>query len=260
MKAVAHVHTSHSWDSLLSPRQLVRALTAKGVELAIITDHNSFGGALEARAYVAEQGLQLEIPIAAEIRTELGDVIVVVPDGPPPLAESLVRWADLEFETRARGGLIWLPHPYRRHSDDAADRIGAAADLIEVFNSRCDSLENSRAMDLCVRHGKVPTVGMDAHLAREATRWVVDYEPRESILATIGQSPTWSRSVYSKRPDIHAAEAINSLKQIRSQLANRRLNRAFYHVARGGYHTFRIVQTTIADGIRAIASPSPEEP
>ena len=51
-----HCHTSASFDSLASPRSVVRAAAARGLTHLAITDHDRLEGALEARS-IAPPGL-----------------------------------------------------------------------------------------------------------------------------------------------------------------------------------------------------------
>lgn len=216
MRAVTHIHTCHSWDSRMSPRALADRLVGAGIEVAMVTDHDSFGGALELRALVRENGLALRVPVAAEIRTELGDVIVVFEDGTPPPIESLKTWDRLRDTVRDLGGLIWLPHPYRSH--DRVEELAEASDVVEVFNSRCGPEANSRAADLCKRHGRVRGFGSDAHLLREAGTWSVEYAGDGPLLDLLVAPSTCADPLPARPSDVSVAEVINGLKRRRPTL------------------------------------------
>lgn len=189
MRAITHIHTRHSSDGTLSPTRLVESLSSAGVELAVVSDHDSYAGAIECRRIVAARNLPLHIPVAAEIRTERGDVIVVFEDDENlPAAGELKQWERLVTMTRDHGGLIWLAHPYRGH--DYVEHSAAQADVIEVFNARCSAEENRNAALLCERHGAVPGYGADVHRASEIAQCVVDYEFQGSVLETLREAPT----------------------------------------------------------------------
>src|SRR5262245_2160142 len=76
MKAILHVHTFYSPDCIVPPERVVDTALAHGADLLLVTDHDDFAGARAARGEVARRGARLHIPIAAEILTELGDVII----------------------------------------------------------------------------------------------------------------------------------------------------------------------------------------
>jgi predicted metal-dependent phosphoesterase TrpH len=96
-----------------------------------------------------------------EVRTDCGDVI-----GLFLLDEIRSRnFAGAVEEIRGQGGIVVLPHPYRRASDPA-DLVGAV-DLIEVINARSRDEENQRASILARSAGKPSVAGSDAHATHE---------------------------------------------------------------------------------------------
>lgn len=213
VRAVTHVHTRHSWDSRLDVARLCQRLRAGDIDLVLVNDHDSFAGSLELRRLVADQGLALTVPVAAEIRTDHGDVIVVVPDDDPPPVAALKRWTDLHRIVEERRGLIWLPHPLRSHTE--IEQLAAGADVIEVFNARCTPDENARAAELCARHGKVPGYGHDAHLLSELGSWWVEYEAGDDPLNVLRQPPRCPDPRATRRSAIATAEAIDAVRRRR---------------------------------------------
>jgi len=232
MRAITHIHTERSWDSRTGIGRLADVLARHRIELALVCDHNDFGGALALRSLAAERGLDLQVPVAAEIRTDRGDVIVAFDDGEPPPVEALLGWPRLRDEVRRRGGLIWLPHPYQSHTD--VEELAADADVIEVFNARCSVEQNRRAAELCRRHGAVPAYGADAHRLAEVGRFVVDYRPAASAVAALRAAPACSRPVPARRSDVMAAEVVNGITRRRPALVGYNLLRWAVHRAREG--------------------------
>ena len=101
--SVTHIHTQYSYDLLINPRGLVDRLTKLGIGLALIVDHDSFQGSIEAREWATKSGARVAIPVAAEILTELGDVILIVNSPPvPPISE--LKGRNLQQFAIARGG------------------------------------------------------------------------------------------------------------------------------------------------------------
>ena len=45
MKAILHVHTFYSPDCIVPPKRIVDAALLDGVDLLLVTDHDSFAGA-----------------------------------------------------------------------------------------------------------------------------------------------------------------------------------------------------------------------
>ncbi|MEZ4503282.1 MAG: hypothetical protein R3C39_11710 [Dehalococcoidia bacterium] len=215
-RAVTHIHTEHSWDGTVSVPRLASMLIERGIELAVVSDHNSFAGSLELRALIERDHLPLRAPVAAEIRTDLGDVLVAFEDGTPPEVDRLLRWDDLQRVVRERGGLIWLPHPYRSHTN--VEAIAAGADVIEVFNGRCSPAEDASALELCGRHGATPAYGADLHRPNELNLVVAEYEDRPTILETLRGTPRCPTPRRTRKSDIMAAEVINGIKRRRPTL------------------------------------------
>jgi len=115
-----------------------------------------------ARSYAKAAGLPVEIPIAAEYVTDVGDIIVV---GVPESFEKVLEHGRLCRRVHEFGGHTMLPHPYHGHALDALDFT--VIDAIEVFNSRRPLSDNRKAVDLALREGKWMVYGADAHRARD---------------------------------------------------------------------------------------------
>jgi hypothetical protein len=217
VRAITHVHTRHSWDSRITIDALADRLEAYGIGLVLVNDHNSFAGSIELARNVRDRGLPLVVPVAAEIRTDRGDVIVVFEPGQePPEAAELTSWAELPRVVGDRGGLIWLPHPYQSHED--VEELAAAAEVIEVFNARCSPDQNRRAVDLCRRHGAVAGYGADIHRAAEIGRFHVEYEVAPTVLEMLRREPVHGDLVRNRRSDVMAAEVTNGFKRRRPTL------------------------------------------
>ncbi|HEY9166029.1 MAG TPA: PHP domain-containing protein [Candidatus Kryptonia bacterium] len=166
---VFHVHTRHSFDSLIDPGGMVDACIRNGVELLIITDHDTIDGALAAREYVHDRGFRnFEVIIGEEVSTDIGDIIgfplnVAVPPG---------DFFTVCGNIKQQGGLVCLPHPYRSHDlfriheRDVQDSI----DFIETFNSRLNPKFNAYAEQLRLKFGKFALAGTDAHIKSDLCR------------------------------------------------------------------------------------------
>jgi predicted metal-dependent phosphoesterase TrpH len=168
-----HCHTSASFDSLASPRSMVRTAAARGLTHLAITDHGTIDGALAARD-AAPDGLT--VLVGEEIRTTEGDLIGVflerpVPNG-LPAAEAIAA-------VRDQGGLVGIPHPFDRFRGSmgrAADgaqlggliALAGSVDWIEAWNARILVGDgNQRAAELARSAGLPGVAVSDAHTTVE---------------------------------------------------------------------------------------------
>jgi predicted metal-dependent phosphoesterase TrpH len=173
-----HAHTYHSKDCLLEPHQIIDACRKKGIDKLAVTDHNSIAGALELQQMAPDL-----ILIGEEIMTTQGELLAFflqewVPPGLDP-RETIER-------LRAQGAFISVSHPFDRLRHGAwqeSDLVQIINDVdgLEVFNARCIfNADNAAALAMAQRHGKLSTVGSDAHTARELGRAMVEIEPFDS--------------------------------------------------------------------------------
>jgi predicted metal-dependent phosphoesterase TrpH len=217
IRAITHIHTNYSYDSRLLVPRLLKALLDRQIGLALVADHDSFQGAIDLAAEVRRTGAAILAPLAAEIATEFGDVVVVLPDGvAPPEVKALKKWADLKNTVRQMRGLIWLPHPYQHHRE--IETMAAEADVIEVFNSRCTPDNNAAAQELCRRFGKIAAYGADAHSLVECFRTVVEYPPAATAIEILSQSPRCLSQGRTPHRAIVWSQIVKGFKQRRPKL------------------------------------------
>lgn len=165
-----HAHTEYSEDCLMRPADIVRTCGRAGIDRLAVTDHNAIAGARAVQALAPEL-----VIVGEEIMTTQGELLAYfvreeVPSGLSP-AETIAR-------LRAQGCAISVSHPFDRLRKGAWQPADLAAiaplvDAIEVFNARCIYPEdNARALAFAREHGKLGTVGSDAHSHRELGRAV----------------------------------------------------------------------------------------
>jgi predicted metal-dependent phosphoesterase TrpH len=168
-----HSHTSASFDSLASPRAVVRAAASRGLTHLAITDHDRIDGALEAREMAAREALPLAVLVGQEIRTRQGDLIGVFLER--PIRSGLDAFEAIE-DVRAQGGLVGIPHPFDRFRSsllgtgevDKLDELAPLVDWVETHNARIMvGNGNQRAAEWAVEH-ELPGVAVsDAHSVLE---------------------------------------------------------------------------------------------
>jgi hypothetical protein len=160
-----HLHTSWSHDCAVEPQELVDHAVAQGLGAIAVTDHNAFGGALEAADY-AEGGPLVVIP-GEEIKTDgQGEVIGLF------LSEEIPRgmsFADTIAAIREQGGVVYLPHPFDRlHAipDSATLRRNLSEiDVFEVYNARLlFEAYNDEALRYARKYNLTMGAGSDAHV------------------------------------------------------------------------------------------------
>jgi len=160
-----HMHTDWSHDCSIPVSELLGHAEKIGLGGIAVTDHNAFGGALEAVELARDRDLVV-IP-GEEVKTDgQGEVMGLF------LQEEIPRglsFADTIEAIREQGGLVYLPHPFDRlHAipDPATlHRHLAEIDVFEVFNARLlrDSF-NDEALRFARKYRLLQGAGSDAHV------------------------------------------------------------------------------------------------
>src|SRR5438270_857361 len=160
-----HLHTSWSHDCSIEVDDLLDHAEAEGLGAIAVTDHNVFGGALEAAERA--RGRRVVVIPGEEIKTAgQGEVIGLF------LREELPRglsFAETVAAIRAQGGLVYVPHPFdRMHAiPDAATlhRHLAEIDILEVYNARLlFEAYNEEALRFARKYNLTAAAGSDAHV------------------------------------------------------------------------------------------------
>ncbi len=160
-----HMHTDWSHDCSIPVADLLDHAEEIGLGAIAVTDHNVFGGALEAVGLARSREL-IVIP-GEEVKTDAqGEVIGLFLEEEIPRGMS---FGDTIDAIREQGGLVYLPHPFDRlHAipDPATlHRHLAEIDVFEVFNARLlrDSF-NDEALRFARKYRLLQGAGSDAHV------------------------------------------------------------------------------------------------
>ena len=180
-KIVFHIHTKHSHDSNLEPALIVDTLFKENISGAIITDHNSIQGAIEAKSYAEKKyGDKFNVIVGEEVKTDIGDIIGF------PLKDEiqLVDHLEVISEIKSQGGYVCLPHPYKSHN---LLRIHdyefiELIDFIEIFNSRTSEKLNNYAKEMAVKFKKKVIIGSDIHLKKELLNTYLIFNEKMEIV------------------------------------------------------------------------------
>jgi hypothetical protein len=160
-----HLHTSWSHDCSIDVDDLLDHAEAQGLGAIAVTDHNVFGGALEA--VERARGRRLVVIPGEEVKTDdQGEVIGLF------LREEIPRgmsFGDTVAAIRAQGGLVYLPHPFdRMHAipePATLHRHLAEIDVLEVYNARLlFEAYNEEALRFARKYNLTPGAGSDAHV------------------------------------------------------------------------------------------------
>lgn len=160
-----HMHTSWSGDCSIEVDALLDHAEAEGLGAIAVTDHNVFGGALEAVELA--RGRELQVIPGEEVKTDSqGEVIGLF------LSEEIPRgmtFADTVAAIREQDGLVYVPHPFdRMHAIPAPATLHrhlAEIDVFEVYNARLlfDGY-NDEAVRFARKYGLLAGAGSDAHV------------------------------------------------------------------------------------------------
>jgi predicted metal-dependent phosphoesterase TrpH/glycosyltransferase involved in cell wall biosynthesis len=160
-----HMHTEWSHDCSTGTSDLLDHAEAIGLGGIAVTDHNVFGGALEAVELARDRSLVV-IP-GEEVKTNgQGEVIGLF------LREEIPRgmsFGDTVAAIREQGGVVYLPHPFDRlHAipDPATiHRHVHEIDVLEVYNARLlrESF-NDEALRFARKYRLLQGAGSDAHV------------------------------------------------------------------------------------------------
>lgn len=169
MKGDFHIHSKYSLDSLMDPKRILKVAKSKGFDTVAITDHNTIRGALEAKKFEDDVGIQ--VIIGSEIRTDIGDLIGLKLEREVDSRS----WETVISEIKDQGGVVVLPHPYRDHI--MINEVAKKVDLIEIWNARCHPEQNDRALELAASLCCGAMMGSDAHLYSELGNVQIRLDP-----------------------------------------------------------------------------------
>ena len=183
-----HMHTSWSHDCSVEVGELLDAAEEAGLGAIAVTDHNAFGGALEAAELVRDRPLQ--VIRGEEIKTDgQGEVIGLFLEREIPARMS---FADTVHAIREQGGLVYVPHPFdRMHTvpdSSMLHRHLAELDVIEVYNARLlFETDNDEALRFARKYNLTMGAGSDAHvlpgIGTGAVRMRAFHGPEEFLIS-----------------------------------------------------------------------------
>ena len=184
-----HMHTRWSHDCSIEVPELLDHAEAEGLGAIAVTDHNVFGGALEAVELARDRDL-IVIP-GEEVKTDgQGEVIGLFLEREIPRGMS---FADTIAAIKEQDGVVYVPHPFDRlHAiPDAATlrRHLADIDVFEAYNARLlFDAYNDEAARFAAKYNLTVGAGSDAHVLQGVGTGVVRlrrFEDREEFLLAL---------------------------------------------------------------------------
>ncbi|TMI52034.1 PHP domain-containing protein [Candidatus Bathyarchaeota archaeon] len=216
LKWETHCHTVYSnrrrrrFDALNTPREMIEAAIAKGVQGMIITDHDNVKGGLVGRK-IARDYKDFQLVPGAEVTSRSGHILAIGIEANVPkrlsVEETVERIHDL-------GGIAIASHPFSSRVRPSLGEECLKTDGIEVFNSMNRGLANARAMSLAEAHCRPRTAGSDSHWAKTVGNCgIICDDP----LTDIGRGRTHLFGAYTGTWDMR----IFNFRQLVSALSNR---------------------------------------
>lgn len=161
LKIDLHVHTHHSYDSLITPEQLVFYAKKRGLNGIAITDHDKIDGALK----IAKETDFLIIP-GIEISSLNGHMLGLNVQELIPSKLGVDETVDKIHEA---GGIAVACHPATFFKGSLGKHTNSKFDAVEVINASAVpfkySIKHSR--QIALRLGISQVAGSDAHYAPE---------------------------------------------------------------------------------------------
>ena len=190
-----HTHSVASHDGRDPVDLLLEQAAAIELDAIAITDHDTLEGSKKAIELGPQYGL-IVIP-GLEVSTAAGHVIGL---GVTELIPKGLSYGETLDRIRSQGGIAIIPHAFQHSRHGVAPNVTrdelAAADAIEVYNSRLITGRANRKAEAFARARNLPTTaGSDAHISEMVGQAVtyVDADPAagyEGILEAIAAGDT----------------------------------------------------------------------
>lgn len=172
-KGIFHFHSTYSYDGINTIENIIKVIKDQKLDFAVLTDHETIQGSLELQKKAKEHNLNVDIPIAAEYKTDQGDVIALnikneITD---------MKWEEFYKKAREQNAILILPHPYDGHTQ--IEELAQSVDVIEVFNARSSVVNNYKSYLLALKHKKPMIWSSDSHISQSLLNVVVGYEKND---------------------------------------------------------------------------------
>jgi hypothetical protein len=155
-----HIHSWYSFDSFLSPRDIVKIALKRRLSAIAVADHATTKGALEVMKEAASTDLVVIPAIELEVNgNHIMGLFVETAISAQGVDEVLDR-------IKEQNGISALLHPDRLCKENLKDLMNKV-DVVESLNGRTRHSRNLRAYKLAHSLGKPVIAGSDAHFGFE---------------------------------------------------------------------------------------------
>lgn len=204
--AELHCHTEYSSDGLITFDGMLRTVRRRGLDVVCITDHDTIEGALEFRRLAAARGNPFHVVVGEERTLDDGSHLIGMFLREPV---GSTRRADAIAEIHAQGGLVLVPHPFRRKdgllrntTQPSADDV-RGIDAFEIFNAKGSYADNQRSRSLLPLPIGV-FGGSDAHYEGDMAQCVCEFTaaggPEAGLRAMLkGEAPFVIRGIHQQQ-------------------------------------------------------------
>jgi len=160
LKTLIHLHTTYSYDSDISPENLVRFAEDNDFGCVAVTDHDSIEGALHVRSLT-----DIKVIVGEEITTRDGHLIGLF------LQERIRPYMsarETALAIKEQGGLVFVPHPFNKvfgcGLGPVTWQILDLIDAVEIGNAQnLLPFPDGLARRLASKTGLTTYVGADSH-------------------------------------------------------------------------------------------------
>jgi len=160
MKCDFHIHSSYSFDSNASPKEIVDKAIQEGIDCIAITDHGEIEGAFEAIEYA--KGKPILIIPGIEIKSKEGDILGL--NIKEKIPDKLSAKETIQ-KIKEQGGFVVIPHPFGlfcKFKGNLKELI-KEIDALEVLNASVFGRGNEIAQKFAKENNLPFTVGSDSH-------------------------------------------------------------------------------------------------
>lgn len=180
-----HLHTTLSGDSFIAPEEMVECAKSAGLDGFCITDHNR---RLENDLYQSIQdSTDLMVIPGAELWTDVGEILVygVTDDDFWERFASGMAWPKIQplvREINSLGGVIVVPHPFRKSSGLAGEIFSLEGIAALELNANDEPHQHEETISAAAELGLPLVGGSDAHQHRDVGRFAtVFYKDVSSV-------------------------------------------------------------------------------
>lgn len=222
MRFDLHIHSTYSRDSGSPIDSILAHAVDIGLDGIAICDHDTVKGGIAGEQRAKELNLPLIVIPGVEITTTKGHIIALgvredIPAKKTP-EETIAR-------IRKLGGVVVVPHPFKRLSHGIGDFSGLDVDAVEIFNSRFITKEANRKAERVAREMGIPAVsGSDAHAVLMIGYAVTEIAAEPNLPAVLDAIRDGKTRVHGKRtpPRIFAAQMVRGwLRRVKEILGIR---------------------------------------